>query len=462
MNQDDFRQMVARREATGDQHSYGGKRNLSETDLAEIKKLSKKAKKKGKKPKNAADEDAPVESRPPKSLYRDRAAERRKGGTNDMIDADEFAHFNAEQSKFLGGDMEHTHLVKGLDYALLAQLKREKEKLLQATETEKHKHAEAGQVLKKPSSNKLTFKSRMGRLVYFHACQSTPETGTGVGMKPSKSELFLPGRMYYTFNLSTDEIESIPVSVQRSKEDCPEPDEVVSGMVNESLIERVSELMNSKKIGVKKLRKKKKEGHHRVHDEVEQQEEKREHEGNGDDRGDPAADVEMTVHEEDEDIFQDVGEYIPVYQRIDDEAADAAKRESIKKAGYFSNLSAAITEKEETDRRKEEVAERAWRDTLQKAVDKQKQVEHEQARKAKEAKMTGAGDDYAEYQGDAAFDSDGEDDEETVRRRKAAGLTDRNAGSDVDKEEKARRKKQKQSSKMANDLEKINKLMEDK
>jgi hypothetical protein len=24
-----------------------------------------------------------------------------------------------QQSKFLGGDMEHTHLVKGLDYALL-------------------------------------------------------------------------------------------------------------------------------------------------------------------------------------------------------------------------------------------------------------------------------------------------------------------------------------------------------
>jgi hypothetical protein len=32
-----------------------------------------------------------------------------------------------EQTKFLGGDVEHTHLVKGLDYALLRKI-REQEK----------------------------------------------------------------------------------------------------------------------------------------------------------------------------------------------------------------------------------------------------------------------------------------------------------------------------------------------
>lgn len=30
-----------------------------------------------------------------------------------------------EESKFLGGDMEHTHLVKGLDYALLEKVRAE-------------------------------------------------------------------------------------------------------------------------------------------------------------------------------------------------------------------------------------------------------------------------------------------------------------------------------------------------
>ncbi len=33
-----------------------------------------------------------------------------------------------DQSKYLGGDMEHTHLVKGLDYALLNKQRTEMEK----------------------------------------------------------------------------------------------------------------------------------------------------------------------------------------------------------------------------------------------------------------------------------------------------------------------------------------------
>ena len=40
-----------------------------------------------------------------------------------------------EQSKFLGGDLEHTHLVKGLDYALL---KKERARI-QKTESENAK-----------------------------------------------------------------------------------------------------------------------------------------------------------------------------------------------------------------------------------------------------------------------------------------------------------------------------------
>ncbi|KAK1943732.1 Suppressor of mec-8 and unc-52 2 [Phytophthora citrophthora] len=434
MNQDDFRQLVASRDARDEsQRGYGGKRNLSEVDLAEIKKLSvKKANKKSKKPKNAMPADnSELQAPKTSSLYRDRAAERRRGGTGDMVDAGEYKHFNTEQSKFLGGDMEHTHLVKGLDYALLAQLKREKETLL--AQKQKQIHTTATVEAVKPTDNKLTFKTRMGRLVYFHACQSTAEASV-------KSELFLPGRMDYTFNLSAAEIESIPVSVQRSKEDCPEPDEVVSGILEESLIDRVAEIVSCKK----KMRKRRKIEHHR-----------------GEERRDAEvpksiANVEIQVAEDEEDIFPDVGEYVPIDQRMDDASADTAKKEAIKNAGYFSNLSASITENEETARKKEEDAERAWKETLQKAVETQKKIEREKERKEKEAKMAGQTDDYAEYQGMDALggDSDDDDDEETARRRKKAGL-DRK---DVDVEEKTRRKKQKQSSKLANDLEKINKV----
>jgi IK cytokine len=84
--------------------------------------------------------------------YRDRARERRELNTNeDQLDAgltaaqpqqapaagnyksvapDAKGNFDAaarrkqmiDESKFLGGDLEHTHLVKGLDYALLQKV----------------------------------------------------------------------------------------------------------------------------------------------------------------------------------------------------------------------------------------------------------------------------------------------------------------------------------------------------
>jgi IK cytokine len=39
------------------------------------------------------------------------------------VDAAERRKQMIQESKFLGGDMEHTHLVKGLDYALLQKVK---------------------------------------------------------------------------------------------------------------------------------------------------------------------------------------------------------------------------------------------------------------------------------------------------------------------------------------------------
>ena len=61
---------------------------------------------------------------------RDRAEERRKGFNPDY-ERDEFKAatgtdvntLSVEDTKFLGGDVEHTHLVKGLDYALLTKVR---------------------------------------------------------------------------------------------------------------------------------------------------------------------------------------------------------------------------------------------------------------------------------------------------------------------------------------------------
>lgn len=44
------------------------------------------------------------------------------------ISTEEIRKKEIEESKFLGGDIDHTHLVKGLDYALLNKIRSELEK----------------------------------------------------------------------------------------------------------------------------------------------------------------------------------------------------------------------------------------------------------------------------------------------------------------------------------------------
>ena len=65
--------------------------------------------------------------------YRDRAEERRRGINADYDSANRFtatltgdidvSKLTVEETKYLGGDMEHTHMVKGLDFALLQKVK---------------------------------------------------------------------------------------------------------------------------------------------------------------------------------------------------------------------------------------------------------------------------------------------------------------------------------------------------
>eukprot|EP00501_MAST-03F_sp_TOSAG23-6_P000363 GSMAST32.ASY1.ANO1.370.1 assembled CDS len=60
------------------------------------------------------------------SRFRDRASERRKGLNIDYKDSEISQSISVENSKFLGGDEEHTHLVKGLDYALLKKVRQDR------------------------------------------------------------------------------------------------------------------------------------------------------------------------------------------------------------------------------------------------------------------------------------------------------------------------------------------------
>ena len=119
MNNTDFRSLL---------NNGGGGLSKKENEkskfsLSEISKLERENQKK--KPKHDAPEKAREKKKAVDSQYRDRAAERRDdNGSNEGGDLEKLAsNMDIEQSKFLGGDESHTHLVKGLDFALLNKMR---------------------------------------------------------------------------------------------------------------------------------------------------------------------------------------------------------------------------------------------------------------------------------------------------------------------------------------------------
>uniref|UniRef100_K1PBC7 Protein Red n=1 Tax=Magallana gigas TaxID=29159 RepID=K1PBC7_MAGGI len=105
-----------------------------------------------------------------------------------------------QESKYLGGDMEHTHLVKGLDFALLEKVRaeisykeREEEEIMEEVVTQKKEDKEVDQ------EEQMHFKTRMGRSIFRTLFKSK---------FPERNELFLPGRMAYVVDLEDDYAEN--------------------------------------------------------------------------------------------------------------------------------------------------------------------------------------------------------------------------------------------------------------
>lgn len=87
------------------------------------------------------------------------------------MDAAERRKQMIQESKFLGGDMEHTHLVKGLDYALLQKVRSEiehqefedDEQLEEAIEGDK---TEKVPEKKKDAEEEVVFKTIIGKNIF--------------------------------------------------------------------------------------------------------------------------------------------------------------------------------------------------------------------------------------------------------------------------------------------------------
>uniref|UniRef100_A0A803JW09 IK cytokine n=1 Tax=Xenopus tropicalis TaxID=8364 RepID=A0A803JW09_XENTR len=228
--------------------------------------------------------------------YRDRAKERRDGVNKDYEETELIsttANYRAvgptaeadksaaekrrqliQESKFLGGDMEHTHLVKGLDFALLQKVSK--------LHPQKDEDPE----------NKIEFKTRLGRNVY------------RMLFKPKayeRNELFLPGRMAYVVDLDDEYADTdIPTTLIRSKADCPTMEAQTTLTTNDIVISKLTQILSYLRQGTrnKKLKKKDK--------------------GRLDEKKPPEADL---------NIFDDIGDYVPSTTRAPREKEREKHRE---------------------------------------------------------------------------------------------------------------------------------------
>jgi IK cytokine len=215
-------------------------------EYRELKKRKKQAKK------EQSQQQGPQKSQKPEQTpYRDRAKERREAKSNEYDEIErelQASGLDTGQSKYLGGDLEHTHLVKGLDYALLAKVKSE----IEAQEREKErKEKEAAMKMTKlgvaakhvvATNGTMTaveavteFKTSLGKAIYRTLFEK---------QRPETSDLFLKGRTSFVFDLDPELNQQIPTTVTRSKEDVAEYEErSLVSKVSADIINRLQKIM---------------------------------------------------------------------------------------------------------------------------------------------------------------------------------------------------------------------------
>eukprot|EP00290_Baffinella_frigidus_P013252 CAMPEP_0180149416 /NCGR_PEP_ID=MMETSP0986-20121125/20780_1 /TAXON_ID=697907 /ORGANISM="non described non described, Strain CCMP2293" /LENGTH=313 /DNA_ID=CAMNT_0022096035 /DNA_START=87 /DNA_END=1025 /DNA_ORIENTATION=+ len=214
--------------------------------------------------------------------YRDRATERRLGTAKEYtISEDAAKSLTVEESKYLGGDMEHTHLVKGLDFALLAKMRSEEE----VKDTIKEAAMEnALEDAAKPTG--LTTHTEIGAAVRRLALPADMNQVKG------KLELFLPGRTTFVFDLDDDFGDDLPTQVSRSIEDVKNRNkDRRTAVLGKQVMASISTIMSYIRQGSRPAKMKVKKQHKEAAAAV------------------PAAAQTPSGVVPDEDIFDDVGSY---------------------------------------------------------------------------------------------------------------------------------------------------------
>jgi len=241
--------------------------------------------------------------------YRDRAKERRDGGESEAHDAsssgyravapdirqnhdaEERRRQMIQESKYLGGDMEHTHLVKGLDFALLQKVRSEiihreevadedededndddeediEEEKGEMKESRKVRRArERGERIEKEKQKekekekeKELDKKKQEEEVQIECRTILAKNLIRTVFKPDNDrvhELFLPGRMAYVMELDEEGESDIPTTIIRSKKDVAQLEQKATISTNDIVINKLTQILSYLRAGTRSKKKKK-------------------------------------------------------------------------------------------------------------------------------------------------------------------------------------------------------------
>ncbi|CAI4231417.1 unnamed protein product [Auanema sp. JU1783] len=394
MRNEDFRKLLA----------STPRRNASDTPRVEhsshtfkhpkFKPEKKKPHLKAKRDKTEEDEDNTKLKEILKN-YRDRAAERRKEGPEDFalnerltsayrpipLDSKDEADLRKqaiEESKYLGGDMDHTHLVKGLDYALLNKVRSE---IAKSQDDEKMDDEQLEKAfIESEGPGELKFDSVLARNI--HTLLFKNEL-------PLRNELFGKGRMAYIVNMEEEDDTDIPTTLMRSIQECPKNESNANINANNMLISKLTQVLSYLRSEHKKKKNR-----------AEITEEEKSH--------------------KDSSIFENEDEYVPKKER--DRKSDKNEVNDRKKGSYFgdSDKSKDADRYKDKDRREKDREERRERERerdrereLREEEEKNRRLQEKMDKRRKEMESGGYDECYpgglAEM-GGGTWDSDEEED----------------------------------------------------
>lgn len=353
LRQDDFRKLLATPRAVAQQTprvtqtprpKSGGQKDADGFVVPQPVKHKKKLWKPPQQKKEQEQETGPA--------YRDRAKERQEGINPDYEETEQMlavlkaseqtpateetpaSGLTYEQSKYLGGDVKHTHLVKGLDYALLERVKNE---LQQQEAASQEKKAAQDYIEQLHGGGPAKFNSTFAANIYDLAIKRAKV------QLPQRNEMFIPGRLAFAWDLDdVDEdgevipTSDIPTTVIRSKADLRDYGRNLAASGSDLVLEKIITIMaNVRGVGggvttaeKKRVKRKDKERAQAEAEKKRLEEEKK------------AMYAEQAQDEDDEeDIFADAGrDYTLEVTDRKKKEADSAETDTNSGPGYFQDV----------------------------------------------------------------------------------------------------------------------------